>query len=195
MYFNQNQTRDISILTGGSSKLVDEFIYLGSSVSSTENDINTQLAKSWSAIDGLSVIWKSDLSDKIKLNFFQATVVSILRYGCTTWTLTKRTKKKLDGNSTMLQAILNKSCRQHPAKELLYGHLLPISKIIKIRRTRHAGHCWRIQGELISDVLLWTPSHGRACVGRPATTYLQQIYTDTGCSLDLLNAMDDRDEW
>ena len=31
----------------------------------------------------------------------------------------------------------------------------------QIRRTRHAGHCWRCRDELISDVLLWPPSHGR----------------------------------
>ena len=58
----------------------------------------------------------------------------------------------------MLQAILNKSWGQHPTKQQLYGHLPPISKTIKIRRTRHAGNCWRRRDELISDVLLWTPS-------------------------------------
>ena len=48
----------------------------------------------------------------------------------------------------------------------------------------------------MSDVLLWTPSHGRASIGRPARTYLQQLCMDTGCSLeDLLEAIDDRDEW
>ena len=72
------------------------------SVSSTETDINTPLAKAWSAIDKLSVIWKSDLTDKIKRSFFQAAVVSILLYGCTTWTLTKRMEKKLDGNYTRM---------------------------------------------------------------------------------------------
>ena len=49
--------------------------------------------------------------------FFQAAVVSILLYGCTTLTLIKRMEKKLDGNYTgMLRAILNKSWRQHPHK-------------------------------------------------------------------------------
>ena len=81
----------------------------------------------------------------------------MLLYGCTTWTLTKRMEKKLDGNYTrMLQAILNKSWRQHPAKQHLFGHRLPISKTIKIRWTKHAGHCWRSRDELISDVLLRT---------------------------------------
>ena len=74
-------------------------------------------------------------------------------------------------------------------------HLPPISKTIQIRRTRHEGHCWRSKDKLISDVLLWTSSDGRAGVGRPAGTYLQQLCRDTGCSLgDLPNAMDDRDD-
>ena len=60
----------------------------------------------------------------MKCSFFQAAIVSIQLYGCTTWTLTKRMEKKLDGNYTrMLRAILNKSWRQHPTKQQLYGHL------------------------------------------------------------------------
>ena len=99
--------------------------------------------------------WNSDLTDKMKHNFFRAAVVSILLYGCTTRTLTKRMKKKLDGNYTrMLQTVLNKSWRQHTSKQQLYGHLLPITKTIKIRRTRHAGHCRRGRDKLISDVVL-----------------------------------------
>ncbi len=129
--------------------------------------------------------------------FFQAAVVSILLYGCPTWTLTKRMKKKLDGNYTrMLRAILNKSWRQHPTKHQLYGHLPPLTKTIQVRRTRHAGHCGRSRDELISDILLWSPSHGGAKAGRPARTYIQQLCADTGCSPeDLPEAMDDRKGW
>ena len=115
-------------------------------------------------------------------SFFQAAVVSILLYGCTTWTLTKRLEKKLDGNYTrILQAILNRSWRQHPTRPQLYGHLPPITKTIQVRRSRHAGHCWRSMDELISDVLLWTPTYGRAKAGQPARTYIQQLCEDTGC--------------
>ena len=128
---------------------------------------------------------------------FQAVVVSILLYGCTTWTLTKRMEKKLDSNYTKtLRAILNKSWRQHATKQQLYSHLPPITKTIKIRRTRHAEHCWRSKDELISDVLLWTLSHGREKAGQPARTYIQQFCADTGCSPeDLPEAMDDREGW
>ena len=161
-------------LNSSSLKLVDKFTYLGSSVSSNEKDIKTWLAKAWTAINGLLVIWKSDLTDKMKRSFFQAAAVSILLYGCTTWTLTKRMEKKLDGNYTRMQrAILNKSGRQHSTKQQLYDHVPPIMITIKVRRTRHVGHCWRSRNELIRDVLPWTRSHGRAKAGRPARTFIQ----------------------
>ena len=154
-YMCYNQTGNITTLDGASLRLVDKFAYLGSSVSSTENDIDTRLTKAWTAIDRLSMIWKSDLTDEMKRSFFQAVVVSILLYGCTTWTLTKRLEKKLDGKYTrMLRAILNKCWRQHPRRRQLYGHLPPITKSIQVRRARHAGHCWRSKDELVSDVLL-----------------------------------------
>ena len=166
------------------------------SVSSTEKDIDTRLMKAWTAIDRLSIIWKSDLTDKMKRSFFQAVVVSILLYGCTTWTLTKRLEK-LDGNYTrMLRAILNKSWRQHPKKHQLYGHMPPITKTIQVWRTRHAGHCWRSRDKLISDVLLWTPTYSRAKAGQPARTYIQQLCEDMACNPeDLPEAMNDREKW
>ena len=161
-YMCYNQIGDISVLEGTSLKLVDKFTYLGSSVSSPEKNIDTQLTRAWTAIDRQSIIWKSDLIDKMKRSFLQAVVVSILLYGCTTWTLTKRLEK-LDGNYTrMLRAMLNKSWRQHPTRHQLYGHLPPITKTIHVRRTRHAGPCWKSRDELISDVLLWTPSYSQA---------------------------------
>ena len=192
-----NQTGDISTLDGTSLKPVDKFTYLGSSVSSTEKDIDTQLMKAWTAIDKLSIIWKSDLTDKMKHSFFQAAVMSILLYGCTIWTIIKRLEKKLDDNYTrMLRAILNKSWRQHPTKHQLYGYLPPITKTIQARRTIHPGHCWRSRDELISDVLLWTPTYGRAKAGRSAQTYIQQLCEDTGCNPEeLTEAMNDRKKW
>ena len=190
-----NQTGDITRLDGASLKLVDKFTFLRSSVSSTEKDIDTRLTKGWTAIDRLLIIWKSDLTDKMKRSFFQAAVTSILLYGCTTWTLTKRLKKKLDGNYTrMLRAILNKSWRQHPTRHQLYDQLPPITKTIQVRRTRHAGYCWRSKDELISDVL-W-PAYGQAKAGRPARTYIQQLCEDMGCNPeDLPKAMNDREKW
>ena len=98
--------------------------------------------------------------------------------------------------SRMLRAILNKSWRQHPTKHQLYGHLPPIAKTIQVRRTRHAGHCWRSRDEPISYVLLEISTFGRAKVGWPARAYIQQLCEDTGFSPEHLpGAMNDREKW
>ena len=109
------------------------------------------------------------------LNIFycQAVAGSVLLYGCTTSTLAKRIEKKLDGKwPVKLRAIFNKSRTQLFTKQLLYGHLPPISKVIQVRQRRYVGYCWRSKDELISDYLLRTPSHGCASVGRPTTIRL-----------------------
>ena len=122
----------IYIYKYGSLKLVDKFTYLGSSVSSTENYINTWLAKTWKPIDWISVILRSDMFDKIKPIFFQAEFVSILLYGCTSWMLTKCIETKLDGNCPRMQwAVMNKSWKQYLTNQQQYHHLSHISKTIK----------------------------------------------------------------
>ena len=184
-YMCFNQTGDISTTNGSSLKLVDKFTYLGSSVSSTDTDMNTRLAKAWTANNRLSVIWKSDLTDKMKRSYF------------TTWTLTNIWRKSLT-------ATTQECCEQYwtspggsTPQTAAVRPLTPITKTIRIRRTRHAGHCWRRRrGELISDVLMWTPSLGRTKAGRPARTYIEQLCADKGCSPeDLPEAMDDREWW
>ena len=131
----------------------------------------------------------------MKRSFFHAAVVSILLYGIHHMDANKTFGEKswwqLHKNSASnIEQVLEAT----PHKQQLYCHLLAITKTIKIRRTKHVGHCWRSKDELISNVLLWTSSHGWAKVGRPARTYIQQLCADTGYSLeDLSGAMDDKD--
>ena len=102
-------------------------------------------------------------------------------------------------------AITQECCKQYwtspggntPTRQQLYGHLpTSITKTIQVRRTRHAGHCWRSKDELISDVLLWTLAYGQAKARRPDRTYIQQLREDKGCSPeDLPEAMNDWEKW
>ena len=154
----------------------------------------TRLTKPWTAIDRLSIIWKSNLTDKMKRSFFQAAVVSILLYGCTTWMLIKRLEKK--ARRQLYKNVASNIEQQHPTRRQLYGYLPPITKTSQARRTRHAGHCWRSKDEILSDVLLWTPAYGQSKAGRPARTFIQQLCDDTGCNPeDLPEAMNDRETW
>ena len=96
----------------------------------------------------------------------------------------------------MLRAALNISWEDHPTKRFLYGPLPPVSTKIRERRLRFAGHCFRSKQELVSDVLLWEPKHGKRSVGAPSRTYVKQLIDDTGHLLeDLPTAMEDRNSW
>ena len=193
--FNQNGT--INSMNGDPIKETDSFVYLGSNISSTAKDVDTRIAKAWAALDSLRVIWKSTLADELKRNFFQASVESVLLYGSTTWTLTKTLTKKIDGAYTrMLRAALDIHWSNHPTKQQLYGTLPPVSSTIRQSRLRFIGHCWRAKSELVSQTVLWNPSHGKANVGRPSITFIDQLCSDTGCTPEELpTAMDDRLEW
>ena len=82
--------------------------------------------------------------------------MSVLLYGCTIWTPIKHLTKKLDINHTrMLLAVLNKSWKQHPTKQQLYDHLLPILQRIHEKLARCAGPCWGSKDKIISDILQW----------------------------------------
>ena len=84
MQIRQSKTKKIiSTLSGKPLKLVDQFTYLGSNISSTESYVYIRQVKVWNAIDRLSIVWNSDISDKIKRDFFQVVTVSIQLYGGT----------------------------------------------------------------------------------------------------------------
>ena len=60
----------ISTLSVKPLKFADSFTYLRSIMSSTERDVNIHIGKAWTAIDRFSIMQESDLSDKIKMDFF-----------------------------------------------------------------------------------------------------------------------------
>ena len=103
----------------------------------------------------------------------QVVAVSVLLYGCATWTLTKCIEKK--ANIRMVRAVLNNSREQHPTKQHLHGYLAPISQSMQVRRTRHTGRCWRSKDQLISDIFLGTRTHRRINVSRPAVQTLNAV--------------------
>ena len=175
----------------------DDFNYLGSLIASTEHGVNNRLGKAWTALNGMNNIWKSNLPDHLKRNFFRATVESVLVYGSVSWTLTSTLEKRIDGAFTrMLRTALNKSWTDHLTNAELYGCIPHVSSTIREQRLRFAGHCWRSKNEICSEVLLWEPLQGKRSRGRPRKTYIDQLTADTGYNKeDLPNAMADRYGW
>ena len=74
--------------------------------------------------------------------------------------------------------------------------LPPISETIRDRKLRFAGHCYQAKTELVSDMIIWQPTHGRRSHSRPAKTYFDQLTEDNDCDPETLPVLlTDRDNW
>ena len=98
-------------------KMVSDYVYLCSYISSSEKDFLTRKGKAWAACNAMNNIWSYDLNRNFKLKFFKAAVEPILLYGYETWTLSKTLEKRLDGTYTrLLMRVQNISWKSHPTK-------------------------------------------------------------------------------
>ena len=195
---NTNTTNNISEIKSLNDtvlKQVEDYIYLGSFISSSEKDFNVRKGMAWSASNDMHKIWISDLNVELKVSIFRATVEAILLYGSETWTMSAKFIKRLDGTYTrLLRRAKNLSWRNHPTRELIYGDLCPVSSLVKARRVQFAGHCYRAENEVISSLILWRPPpNGRRS---QKLTFPDVISRDTGIRKEnLKTAMQDRDYW
>ena len=94
-------------LNNSDIKLVDDFIYLGSMMSSSESDIKRRLGLAWSTFWELERLWRSkSVPTNLKVNLFKSTCLSILLYGCEGCTLTKKLEDKLNSYATSCYRIM-----------------------------------------------------------------------------------------
>ena len=194
----EDRSSDLQSRSGEAIEKVDDFIYLGSWIESTEREIRVRKGKAWGALHRLKDIWKSKLSKSLKIRLFIAACESVLLYGSETWTLTKAQEKNLDGTYTkMLRMVLGISWKDKVSNITLYGCLPRLSNKLRSRRLKMAGHCIRHPELLASDLVLWEPMHGRAQQGRPRQSYLSMLLKEVGTNSkeELRTLMRDRDIW
>ncbi len=164
----------------------------------TSQDIKVRKAKAWSALNGMSNIWTSDVARSVKARFFFATVESVLLYGSETWTLTLALEKSLNGCYTrMLRAAFNVSWQDRWTNDQLNGSIPQVTDKIRSRRLQFAGHCYRHPELPTHDVLLWRPNHGRRSRGRPAASFTKTLLKDTSTETveELQQLLIDRNQW
>ena len=160
---------------------VNDFLYLGSYISSSEHDFAVRKAKAWAACHQMKKIWSSNMRKTLKIRLFLATVESILLYGSETCTIPKALSKRIDGCYTrMLRMALNVNWRDMVRNTSVYGDLSRATEKIRDRRMRLAGHIHRHEDLVAHDVLFWDPQHGSRGRGRPHLTYIDMLKRDTG---------------
>ena len=96
------------------------------------------------SIEKMDELWKSNIEKSLKIQFFRATVKSVLLYGAECSTLTKDMSNPLDSSYTrMLRAVLGVSWKDHKSDNELYGNLSRITSTLHVRRLNFTGHMWR----------------------------------------------------
>ena len=199
-FISLNSPPDVKLTAGDNKDIgkVEDFKYLGSFVMNSARDIKIRKAKAWKALNGMTKVWKSDMSRLTKKRFFFANVESVLLYGSETWTLTPAMEKSINGCYTrMLRAAFNISWRDHLSNDELYRSIPKVTDKIQSRRLQLAGHSHRHPELPAHHVLTWQPTHGNRGRGRPATSYVQTLMRDVGAVTidDLKNMMGDRQMW
>jgi hypothetical protein len=165
-------------LKAGPIECVEDFKYLGSWVMSSSKDISVRIPLAWAAAKKLNRIWKSHLDRKLKVSFFQAVIQSILLYGCETWSLTKTLNRRLDGAYTrLLRFALDIPWEDHIKNTAVYDKLPKISKVIRQRRLRYAGHCMR-STQIVSKLVLWEQSGTFRRGGHLVKSFPRVLYDD-----------------
>jgi hypothetical protein len=196
----------IKSLDGSIIEQVEDFKFLSSWIRNTRSDIKIRIGQAWTAATKLRGVWKSCLTLDLKRRFFQTLIVSILLYGCETWSLTKALEKILDGAYTkLLRYISGVSWTDFISNSILYGNLPRISALIQYRRLRFAGHYLRTKNQVIRHLSFRQPSHKDYRIGGGAViTYPKLILldlksigkTDEDIDLETITALaQDRNTW
>ena len=171
-----NQEDAISLLNGKPLKLVDQLIYLGSNISSTESNINIRIGKALTVIDKLSAIWKSyfwDNNTRILPSFNCVSIIIRLhKLDSNETTGEKAIWELLTGVACCFERIPEATLRKTAAERPFTSH-----HTICSRRTKYGYHCQKSKDELTSDVLQWTPTHGHTNVGWPTKTLISSVLT------------------
>ena len=202
MYFNSD-VQPLQSLDGTEIKQAltesgeQDFKYLGSWCTK-DRDIKTRKALAWKSLHKLNKVWASSMSRSTKIQLFRATTETILLYGSSTWSLSTKEEKSLDGTYTrMLRKVLNISWSERVTNAELYGSLGRVSDTIRSRRLKLAGHVFRDTSSPAHRTVTWIPTHGYDRRGRPPTSFVDTILRDTNtCTVpELETLMRDRGIW
>jgi len=148
------------------------------------------------------------LSKNLMIKIYRTVILPVVLYGCETWSLTLREKRKLRVFENMvLRRIfgprrdeVTEEWRRLHNKELNDLYSSPnIVRVIKSRIMRWAGHVARMGEERgVYRVLVGKPE-GRRPLGRPRRRWADNIRMDlqeVGCGyMDCIGLAQDRDGW
>lgn len=192
-------------LKGQPLEEVDRFKYLGAILSKDGTctaEIRNRIASATAALARLDRMWKSNISFPSKFKLYKALVVSILLYGCETWTILREDERRIQAFETKcLRRLLGISFREHRTNEYvlntirnLVGPQEPLLATIKRRKLAWFGHHTR-HDSLSKTILQGTVEGGRRR-GRPRLSWSDNIKDWMEMTMpELLSSAANRTNW
>jgi hypothetical protein len=191
LQINRNKTKTLRINQKSGTEIniknvpiedVEKFTYLGAKLSTeggTDYDIQDRIAKAQNCFKNLNKIWRSsNITLRVKINFYKPLVKSVLLYGSETWKLTAKQTKQLEVfQNKCLRIIMKIFWPNTISNEILLrkANLTSIGDEIKMRRWRFIGHVLRMNDNEIPNVALtWAPEGSRRR-GRPRLTWRRMM--------------------
>ena len=195
------------IMNGETLEEVDAFKYLGSTMTKdgrSDKEISIRLAQATSAMSKLNKVWRSSsISFPVKIRLYRALVVTILLYGCESWTLSAATSRKVEAfEMKSYRRLLHIHWTEHRTNEFVLGRIAdlagaqePLLSVVRRRKLSWYGHVTRQDNSLAKTILQGTLEGGRRR-GRPRKLWMDNIHEWTGLdSPTLLRKAEDRKIW
>ena len=154
---------------------VSDFKYLDSRINSSEKDIKVRNSLAWQALNDTSSIWSSSLFRDLKIRLFQATIDSVLLYGCkggvtyyhygsyTPWIPMDHIPPC---SAVSITPVGETESPTHTPRRP--------SNFIRKDRLGLAGHCCRSPELPASQLVVWQPTHGHLRRARSPSVYIHR---------------------
>ena len=167
-------------LNGNELKPVDKFTYLGSTITtsiSLDEEINSRIGKAATTFGKLTKrAWNNkQLTLRTKILIYQACVISVLLYGCETWSTYARQEKRLNSfHLRCLRKIMNIKWQEKVTnyEVLKRAGIRSMFTVIRTRRLRWIGHLRRMNNNRIPKQIFYGElKMGKRPRGRPKLRY------------------------
>ena len=186
------------VIDGCPLEVVENFTYLGSTISSSltiDSEINNRIARAATVMAQLKQrVWSNpNLTERTRLRVYHACVLMTLLYGSETWTTYARQEKKLNSfHMRCLRRILQIKWQDRvPDTEVLeQANTCSLNALLAERRLRWLGHVRRMDtGRIPKDLLYGELVEGRRKAGRP------KLRLKDACKRDMIKCSIDPDTW
>jgi ribonuclease HI len=136
---------------------VSEYRHLGNlkSDSSDQSSEKERIQLGWAAVRKFRPIWNLSVHSSVKMRFFDALVLTVLSYGCSTWSLTEKRAREIDVVVNLMRRVVLGVDRMTPNVALRFN-TRKFSTMQKEQRMSTIGHLLR--GDTgYSDIIQWSP--------------------------------------